>query len=125
MHSTLIKLAAAAASDKLRFAELINGRLAMVGFFAAISAEASSHVSLGQQLRDAPLAVVGFSVLITIASIIPMVRGSAIFDDGGGEGFRIGAFNVTNGACPCLLASHFVHIAVMCGQVVNASPCTL
>ena len=75
--------------------ELINGRLAMVGFFAAISAEITSHETIFTQFGDAKPQILAFSVLITIASIIPIVRGSAIFDDGGGEGFRPG-FNITN-----------------------------
>jgi hypothetical protein len=75
--------------------ELINGRLAMIAFVAAISAEASSHITVFEQFKDASLAVVAFSALIMVASIIPIVRGTDFLDDGGGEGFRPG-FNVTN-----------------------------
>lgn len=76
--------------------ELINGRLAMFGFFAAIGAESVNGIGILQQLQGYWPQILAFSALITVASIIPIVRGSAIFDDGGGEGFRPGAFNVTN-----------------------------
>jgi hypothetical protein len=76
--------------------ELINGRLAMFGFFAAMCAEITSQETAFQQFLDAPKAVVGFALLITVASIIPMVKGTKLLDDGGGEGLRFGAFNLTS-----------------------------
>ena len=76
--------------------ELINGRLAMFGFFAAMCAEITSKETAFQQFTDAPAAVLAFAVLITVASIVPIVRGSAVLDDGAGEGLKFGSFNVTN-----------------------------
>lgn len=80
--------------------ELINGRLAMFGFFAAMCAEITSKETAFQQFTDAPVAVLAFAVLITVASIVPIVRGSAVLDDGAGEGLKFGSFNVTNEYAP-------------------------
>lgn len=76
--------------------ELINGRLAMLGFTAAMAAECTSQETFVQQFSDAPLTILAVSALLIVASLIPMVRGSAILDDGGGEGVRPGGFNITN-----------------------------
>ena len=53
--------------------ELINGRLAMIGFVAALGAELATHKNIFRQFAEAPGVIVAFSVLIAIASIIPMV----------------------------------------------------
>ena len=76
--------------------ELINGRLAMLGFTAAMGAECTSQETFVQQFSDAPVTILAVSALLVVASLIPMVRGSAILDDGGGEGVRPGGFNITN-----------------------------
>ena len=67
-------------------AELVNGRLAMLGFAAALSAELVSHVSVFEQFKQAagPIFVVG--AIIALASIVPIVRGTDQLDDGAGEG---------------------------------------
>lgn len=76
--------------------ELINGRLAMLGFTAAMAAECTSQETFVQQFADAPGTILAVSTLFIIASIIPIVRGCAVTDDGGGEGVRPGGFNLTN-----------------------------
>lgn len=76
--------------------ELVNGRLAMLGFFAAMSAELISHETVLQQFADAPGQVLAASALFLAASVVPIIRGSAVLDDGAGEGLRFGSFNVTN-----------------------------
>lgn len=76
--------------------ELINGRLAMVGFTAAVGAEVSSHQTVAKQFADAPGAILAVSILLTAASLIPIIRGNAVMDEGVGEGIRPGAINVTN-----------------------------
>ena len=96
--------------------ELVNGRLAMLGFFAAVSAEIMSHETVLQQFADAPGAVLSVSGLFILASIIPIIRGSAVLDDGAGEGLKFGSFNVTNEvrarllpACHMCLRSWCIH----------------
>lgn len=76
--------------------ELINGRLAMLGFTAAMGAELTSQETFVQQFSDAPVTIIAVSALLVVASLIPIVRGTAVMDDGGGEGVRPGGFNVTN-----------------------------
>ncbi len=53
--------------------ELVNGRLAMLGFLTGALAELSGN-SLLQQLSAAPQIVLLTSVLITAGSIIPVVK---------------------------------------------------
>ena len=82
--------------------ELINGRLAMWGFFAAVGAELATHETVASQLKNSPLLILAFSTLIAVASIIPMVRGTKWLDDGFGDNYKQGfagvrfGFNVTN-----------------------------
>jgi hypothetical protein len=76
--------------------ELVNGRLAMLGFTAAMSAELTSHETFFQQFSDAPGPILAISILLIVASLIPIIRGSSVLDDGAGEGLRPGSFNVTN-----------------------------
>jgi Chlorophyll A-B binding protein len=76
--------------------ELVNGRLAMLAFLAGISAEIASHETIYQQFADAPVPILAAAAVIIVASIVPIVRGSAVLDDGAGEGLKIGSFNVTN-----------------------------
>lgn len=94
--------------------ELVNGRLAMLGFFAAMSAELTSQDTAVEQFMQAPQAVLGVSLLFIVASIIPIVRGTNFLDSGSGEGLRFGAFNVTNecaaaAACAALCRSYAAH----------------
>ena len=69
----------------------------MLGFIACMGAEYVSHESLVQQVSDAPKAIMIAFTAIAIASLIPIIRGSNILDDGSGEGtYKLGSFNVTN-----------------------------
>jgi Chlorophyll A-B binding protein len=54
--------------------ELINGRLAMIGFFSVICVELYSNKTLFQQVREAPVAILAVVAAITVASLIPLVR---------------------------------------------------
>jgi Chlorophyll A-B binding protein len=80
--------------------ELINGRLAMLGFFAAVCAELFSHVSVFEQFKQAAGPIFAVGALITLASVIPIVRGTDTLDDGLGEG---------KGGLRC--APHLLHLA--------------
>lgn len=55
--------------------ELINSRLAMLGFVAALGAELSTHETVISQFRQAPLAIGGVVALITVATVVPIIRG--------------------------------------------------
>ena len=67
----------------------------MLGFVACMGAEYVSHQTLAQQLSDAPGGILAAFTIIAIASLIPIVRGSRILDDGAGEA-KLGSFCVTN-----------------------------
>jgi hypothetical protein len=56
--------------------ELINGRLAMLAFVAAVGAELSTGESVLRQFGEAPVFVVLAGVLFTAASLIPMFNGA-------------------------------------------------
>ena len=62
---------------------------------------------------DTPGLILGISLILTIASIIPVVRGSAIFDDGGGEGFRCAC-------CSALVVLDFKYVMNSVLQPVHA-----
>ena len=55
--------------------ELINGRLAMVGFLAALGAELSSGEGVFMQLNDAPGPVLVTFTLIAAATFVPLLQG--------------------------------------------------
>lgn len=55
--------------------ELVNGRLAMIGFFSALGAELSSGEGVIRQFSDAPAPILATFALIAAASYIPMVKG--------------------------------------------------
>jgi len=55
--------------------EIINSRLAMLGFVAAIGAEAASHQGLLQQFKLAPLPIAATFLLFTVASLVPISKG--------------------------------------------------
>ena len=55
--------------------ELINGRLAMVGFLAALGAELSSGEGVIMQLNDAPGPVLVTFSLIAAATFFPLLEG--------------------------------------------------
>ena len=56
--------------------ELINGRLAMLGFVAAVGAELSSHESVLRQLADEPTGIAAVFGLIIAGSLAPLLLGS-------------------------------------------------
>lgn len=54
--------------------ELINGRLAMVGFFAALGAEVHSGEGVMMQLNDAPGAILVTYTFITVATFYHLFK---------------------------------------------------
>eukprot|EP00873_Tetraselmis_striata_P033311 jgi/Tetstr1/453575/TSEL_040543.t1 len=52
--------------------EIINGRLAMLGFTAALGAELSTHVPVSEQLSMAPVPIFMSFLLLSSASLIPL-----------------------------------------------------
>lgn len=64
-------------------------RIISPGAPAGLSAEVVSHETLFQQFKDAPGPVLAVSAVIIVATIIPIVRGSAVLDDGAGEGLKV------------------------------------
>eukprot|EP00955_Chlamydomonas_euryale_P046431 353425-Chlamydomonas_euryale.AAC.3 len=56
--------------------ETINGRLAMLGFVAAMFAELSTGQPVLQQWAEVPTVVFGTVALITVASLVPFLQGS-------------------------------------------------
>ncbi|KAK9067884.1 hypothetical protein SSX86_011995 [Deinandra increscens subsp. villosa] len=57
-------------------AELINGRLAMIGFVSAMAVELSSGQDVLTQISNGGVAAfVGTSVLLTAASLVPLFKG--------------------------------------------------
>lgn len=56
--------------------ERINGRLAMVGFVAAMAVEASKGQDVFEQIANGGIPwFVGTSVVLSLASLIPLVKG--------------------------------------------------
>merc|ERR1712087_29211 len=55
--------------------ETINGRLAMLGFTAALGAEASSGETVFQQIADAEPSILFAFVMFAAASLIPTLKG--------------------------------------------------
>ena len=55
--------------------QVINSRLAMLGFVAALGAELSSGENLFQQIGDAPGPILITFVTIAIASFVPLIEG--------------------------------------------------
>ena len=57
--------------------EIINGRLAMLGFVAALGAEFASQQTIVQQVSEGPKALIfGTFLLFIVASLIPILKGS-------------------------------------------------
>ena len=54
--------------------ELINGRLAMLAFVAALGAELSTGESVLRQLADEPTGAVLAAITFAVASLIPMLN---------------------------------------------------
>jgi hypothetical protein len=55
--------------------ELINGRLAMMGFLAAAAAELATGESVLRQWSMQPAGIIAFFLLIIGASLVPLFRG--------------------------------------------------
>lgn len=55
--------------------EVLNSRLAMLGFFWAVIAEQLTGKNLFEQVKSQPLLIVTTVVLITVASAIPFYKG--------------------------------------------------
>ena len=69
----------AAATDAMAFSaapEIINGRLAMLGFVASFFAELASGKSTGEQFASHPISILFHWALFSVASLIPVVLGS-------------------------------------------------
>eukprot|EP00955_Chlamydomonas_euryale_P077338 362920-Chlamydomonas_euryale.AAC.1 len=56
--------------------ELINGRLAMLGFTAAMGAEWATSKPVVQQLMQTPYLIAGTFAAIIAASLIPLLQGN-------------------------------------------------
>merc|ERR1712003_238327 len=56
--------------------ETINGRLAMLGFIAALGAEASSGETIFQQVGDAEPSILFAFIMFAAASLIPIFKGA-------------------------------------------------
>ena len=56
--------------------EIINGRLAMIAFVAALGAELASGDSVLRQFGESPVGVVLTVVTFTAASLIPLLSGA-------------------------------------------------
>lgn len=54
--------------------ELINGRLAMIGFISALGAELGSGESVLRQLSDEPTGIILTFILFSAASLIPLLN---------------------------------------------------
>ncbi|KAI3692082.1 hypothetical protein L6452_31891 [Arctium lappa] len=70
-------------SDVLAFSgpapERINGRLAMIGFVSAMAVEVSSGQDVLTQISNGGVAVfVGTSVVLTLASLVPLLKGVSV-----------------------------------------------
>jgi hypothetical protein len=70
---------AVAFPDAMRFKgaapEIINSRLAMLGFVAAVGAEAFTGRNVFEQVAYAPWTIAGTFLLFIIASLIPILKG--------------------------------------------------
>lgn len=76
-------------SDVLAFSgpapERINGRLAMVGFVAALAMELSKGQDVFTQISDGGIPLfLGTSILVSLASLIPLFRGVTVESKSGG-----------------------------------------
>ncbi|XP_039163757.1 early light-induced protein 1, chloroplastic [Eucalyptus grandis] len=65
--------------------ERINGRLAMIGFVAAIAVELSKGQDLFAQISDGGIPwFLGTSVLLSVASLVPLFQGVTVESKSGG-----------------------------------------
>jgi hypothetical protein len=56
--------------------EIFNGRLAMLGVFAAVGAELATGESFVTQFESATPIVLGTWLLFTVASLVPLLKGA-------------------------------------------------
>lgn len=56
--------------------ELLNGRMAMLAFVAALGAELTTGESVVRQLADQPTLIVLTVVLFTVGTLVPVVEGA-------------------------------------------------
>jgi len=56
--------------------ETVNGRLAMLGFLAAVGAELASGETVFQQVVDAPGPILGAFFAFALASLVPILKGA-------------------------------------------------
>jgi len=56
--------------------ETANGRLAMLGFVAALGAEVASGKTTLAQFGDAPAAIIATAVIFSLASLAPVLKGA-------------------------------------------------
>lgn len=56
--------------------EIVNGRLAMLGFLAAVGAEVASGETVVSQLSDAPLPILLTFAAFAVASLVPILKGA-------------------------------------------------
>lgn len=108
-----------ALSDAMRFKgaapEIINSRLAMLGFIAALGAELFTGKTVFEQTAQAPNAIIATFVIFTIATLVPILRG--VPRRGGKEMGGLHAFTsnaeLINGRLaiigfPCLLIQEYI-----------------
>lgn len=55
--------------------EIINGRLCMLAFVAAVGAELSTGESVLQQFKDSPFLIITVAALFAWASLVPVLLG--------------------------------------------------
>lgn len=66
-------------ADAMRFQgaapELINSRAAMIGFVAAVAAYSSTGKNIWEQIQSWPQPVAAVFAILTVATLVPIVRG--------------------------------------------------
>lgn len=87
-------------SDVLAFSgpapERINGRLAMVGFVAALAVELSKGQDVFTQISDGGIPLfLGTSILLSLASLIPLFKGVTV--ESKSDGFMTSDAELWNG----------------------------
>lgn len=96
--------------------ETINGRLAMLGFVAALGAELATGESLTAQLGDGGVAAFAFAaILFSAASLIPMFQG--VSPKSKSKGFFSSDAEIWNGR-----AAMIGLVALAITEYVNGSP---
>ncbi|KAG7018741.1 Early light-induced protein 1, chloroplastic, partial [Cucurbita argyrosperma subsp. argyrosperma] len=76
--------------------ERINGRLAMVGFVAALAVEAAKGQDVLEQIGNGGIPwFVGTSAILTLASLIPFIRGVSV--ESNSKGFMTSKAELWNG----------------------------